>query len=798
MSCSTEPEDFCALFHETLPGRWPCSIGGRLLEVTRTEIGTSESLLVCGMIDEPSASVLLAQIRGGRNTILCTSSGRVLAHSISASLELGGTVKTLQAAFEPGSRPVIQAGLATCREDGRMDDFLVGSNSAQGNRENWIMSLEAVQAPGNLVICELSVPSLALVNTGVAADSLLETIIEENPSPALVVDRTGLIKKLNSAAKAMALEIYGKAEIQGTYFWKWVAEEYREEAKANHDKRIRGYYAPSRYTLGLKPDFRDTMPLLEISVFPLSEGGDSVAFLSRRMDALPECGFPKAEASLLLEPDADAEALVGFLMAGTGAESIVLMLPGKTVTHGNAAGLLEAIPADLPERLWIEDRGVWTLLIPVPGEIGNGVIALGGLRSNALQPCAELALKVISMLPCFHPSQGDRTRARAALEQVSRVMEYAKAGREGYERTLRELATVCGADRAIKAEASPDGSVLRPVVTVGVQGGLPGIPLGSDSIMAWVCVHGRSAFLADPMHDVRMSSVFSDSGSEMAAPIIKGDIVTGVVLLATSSQDGFPGEAMALLETIVGVISALEANIIPDSAAKPAENLDGSLQESVVMELENELSEASAALLGASGLIAGMLHGEGPVEKTMESIRDASGRIASTASVLVGWLRAEAFGGRPDMRWADPYDTVLDLVSRWRSFPASSPAPIHLEEPDQRFVACFDPSWLFIALNSLLRIATANAGPGDSVDVTLSSGSGFWSVQVENSGRGIPATELPALFRSRSAGAPPQGTQASGLEIPLAKRFTEAMGGTIALLSSRDRGTRFTLRFKTS
>jgi len=798
MSCGTEPEDFSALFHGTAPGRWPCSIGGRLLEVTGTELGASETLLVCRMMNEASASSLLSTIRGRRNTILCTSSGRLLARSTAASFDLGSSTKTLQSAFEPGSRPAIQEGLKTCREEGRVDDFLVSSSTAQGSRENWIMSLEAVQAPGSLVLCELSIPSLALVNTGGTADSLLETIIEENPSPALVVDRTGMITKLNGAARSLALEIYGKTEIQGTYFWKWVAEEYREEAKANHDKRIRGYYAPSRYTLGLKPDFRNNVPLMEISVFPLSEGGDSVAFLSRRLDALPECAFPEAEAALLLEPNADAELLTRILGAGTGAESIVLMMPGRTVTHGNAAGLLETIPSDLPDRLWIENHGDWRLLIPVPGENGNGVIALGGLRSNKLRPCGELALKVISLLPCFHPVQGDRTRARAVLEQVSSVMEFAKAGREGYERTLRELASICGADRGIKAEASSDGTVLRPVVTVGVQGGLPGVPMGSDSIMAWVCVHGKSAFLADPMHDVRMSSVFSDSGSEMAAPIIRGDIVTGVVLLATSSQEGFSGEAMAILETVAVVLSALEAAALLDGTAPVTDATEGNLQESVVMEIENELSEASATLLSASGQLPGLCSQEESVGRLLESIRTASGRIASTASVLVGWLRAEAFGGKPDMRWADPCETVFELVSRWKSLPTGSSAPILLEEPEQRFIACFDPSWLLIALNSLLRIASAHAGPEDSVAISLSSGGGYWSVQVENSGRGIPTAELPALFKSRSADGPAHGIQASGLDIPLAKRFTEAMGGTIAVFSSRDRGTRFTLRFKTS
>ncbi len=797
--CGVDPDEFCALFSATAFGRWPCSVGGRLLEVTVASLDTEINLITALELTPNDVTALLSTTRGERKTLLCSSSGRLIALSANVSLETGSSVKTLQSLFEPGSRPAIQAGLSKCAAEGRVDEFLVSSIADHGMRENWILSLENVPAPGRLVFGSLSSPSLAMVNTGGTADSLFDTIIEENPSPTLVLDKTGVITKLNEAARKLALGLYGKAEIQGTFFWKWVSEEYREEAKANHDKRVRGYYAPSRYTLSLKPDSLDKSPLIEICVFPLAEGGDSVVFLSKRLDSPSVCVFPEADAALFEGSTTDTDRLIRILRTGTGADSVALLLPGQTITSGEADQLLDNMPLDPEARVWVELKGTWCLFQPVSGGGWHGTVALGGLQSNELRPCGELALRIVAGLSCLNAPQGDQGRTRTILEKISRVVGHAKKAREeGFDRTLRELASICNADRAVKAEVSSDGTMLMPVVTAGIQGTLPGISLGSDSIMAWVCVHGKSAFLADPIQDVRMSAAFPDSGSEIAVPIITDDIVTGVVLLATSTPEGFDGEAMALLETGAEIISALEATPRADARETgPFRGLD-KLPEALVQEMENELTASSAVVLSASRQLSVLKNGDGADPKLLGFLDEAAGRIASSTPVIVGWLKAAAFGGKPDMQWSDPYEIALDLVTGWRTHSKNPLVPYNLMEPSPRFVACFDPSWLYVTINSLVRVATEHTGAGDSVDISFSTGSGFWSVQVENSGKGIPAADLPSLFKNSAESGGTSGHTGTGLDLPLAKKFTEAMGGTITVFSSRDRGTRFTLKFRTT
>lgn len=796
--CGSDPTEFALLLHGSSHGRWPCSVAGRLIEVNLIPMPGEGALLTAGRLERSAAVTMLDTIRGNRKTLLCTSSGRLAACSSQVPQEMDRDAKTLQSLFEPGSRPAVQAALKRCMATGRVDDFLVASGGGHGNRENWVLSMEAVPAPGRLVLCDLSAPSLALVSTGGNTDSLLKTIIEENPSPALVVDKSGVITQLNHAAGALALELYGEAGIQGTFFWKWVAEEYREEAKNNHDRRVRGYHAPDRYTIGLKTDLLNRTPLMEIRVFPLAEGGDSVAFLANRFDSRSECSFPESEAFRLPGSIGEPGTFLPMVKACTGSDSAALILPGQVHTTGDAAELVREAPPEPGPRTWSESDGSWRMYQSVEWGSGTGTLALGGLRTNGLRPCGELALGMIPGFWSHAALTGLHGGARTALEQVSRIVELAGKGREGVEKALRELAVGCSADRAVKAQVSSDGTMLLPVATMGVQGVFPGFPTGSDNIMAWVSVHGRSAYLADPISDVRMSSVFPDSGSEMAAPIIRGELVTGVLLLATSATEGFDSDSMALLETAAKVLSVLEASSRAESRAEDLGSGTEQLPEAVITELEAAITAEAALLARAAGQFSRAPEEAGAKGELASLISGTAERMASSSSVLMAWLRAAAFGGKPDMRWSDPYDTVAELVAGWRRDLSGKHVEVCIHEPEQRFIACFDPSWLHIALNSLFRVAAGSGGAHSMVSVSLLNGSGFWSIQVETSGEGISASTLPDLFRHRAGSGDQKGIRGAGLDLPLAKRFTEAMGGTVTLFSTKDRGSRFTLRFKSS
>jgi signal transduction histidine kinase len=103
--------------------------------------------------------------------------------------------------------------------------------------------------------------------------------------------------------------------------------------------------------------------------------------------------------------------------------------------------------------------------------------------------------------------------------------------------------------------------------------------------------------------------------------------------------------------------------------------------------------------------------------------------------------------------------------------------------------ALADPNLLKIALqNLLINAAQAQQGKG-SVRVTLRRTDGFNSIDIADSGPGIPPEIRAALFR------PFKTTKArgTGLGMATAKRLIESQDGQIAVESPEPGGTRITL-----
>jgi signal transduction histidine kinase len=67
-------------------------------------------------------------------------------------------------------------------------------------------------------------------------------------------------------------------------------------------------------------------------------------------------------------------------------------------------------------------------------------------------------------------------------------------------------------------------------------------------------------------------------------------------------------------------------------------------------------------------------------------------------------------------------------------------------------------------------------------------------IEVADTGIGIEDDFLPQLFESFSRAEDATGREGSGLGLPITKRLTELMGGTIEVESEKGEGTTFTVR----
>ena len=110
--------------------------------------------------------------------------------------------------------------------------------------------------------------------------------------------------------------------------------------------------------------------------------------------------------------------------------------------------------------------------------------------------------------------------------------------------------------------------------------------------------------------------------------------------------------------------------------------------------------------------------------------------------------------------------------------------------------ANFDRTRIEQALAILLDNAVKYTPRGGEVAVTVSEHDSRVSLEVSDTGIGIPRDQIPLIFErfyrtdeARTAGG-------SGLGLSIARQIAEAHGGTIAVESKLDEGSTFVLRIR--
>ena len=96
---------------------------------------------------------------------------------------------------------------------------------------------------------------------------------------------------------------------------------------------------------------------------------------------------------------------------------------------------------------------------------------------------------------------------------------------------------------------------------------------------------------------------------------------------------------------------------------------------------------------------------------------------------------------------------------------------------------------------NLLSNAIKFTGSG-SVTVSTSQSDGQLIIAVFDTGKGIPAEELPTIFDEyrQAEGSESSVQKGTGLGLSITKKFAELLGGTIGVESEVGKGSTFTVR----
>ncbi len=111
-------------------------------------------------------------------------------------------------------------------------------------------------------------------------------------------------------------------------------------------------------------------------------------------------------------------------------------------------------------------------------------------------------------------------------------------------------------------------------------------------------------------------------------------------------------------------------------------------------------------------------------------------------------------------------------------------------------LALVDEQRLEQVLQNLLHNGVRHTPPGGIVVVGLQADAQTVIIQVKDTGEGIPAEELPRIWERfyRTEVSRLQPGSGTGLGLAIVKELTEAMAGTVSVMSIAGQGTCFTLR----
>jgi len=135
---------------------------------------------------------------------------------------------------------------------------------------------------------------------------------------------------------------------------------------------------------------------------------------------------------------------------------------------------------------------------------------------------------------------------------------------------------------------------------------------------------------------------------------------------------------------------------------------------------------------------------------------------------------------------ADVVDAVRDAFGRDVSvtLPAA-PWPL----PD----VTGDPDLLFVALFNVVANAAKYSEPDDVVEIRGDEQRGAVVLDVADTGRGIPADEVDAVFDELARGSNARDRAGSGLGLALVRTIVQRHGGDVSITSRQGHGTRVRL-----
>ena len=278
-------------------------------------------------------------------------------------------------------------------------------------------------------------------------------------------------------------------------------------------------------------------------------------------------------------------------------------------------------------------------------------------------------------------------------------------------------------------------------------------------------------------------------------------------LLLRAISDGLPivrlradlGTWLALLGgllslvALTGVVVWAAAGRRLDRVLTEARQAQAEAHRRFLRQLDHELKNPLTAIRVGLANLAGTPPGEAR-DRTLAGVEGQVGRLSKLAADLRKLADLET---RPLERTAvDLNELLREAVALAQQRPEGEGRGIALTLPQAPWPlpqVRSDRDLLFLAVYNLLDNALKFTRPGDTIEVRAIEDGRIVTVEVADTGPGIPKDELPHIFKELYRGQGARRTEGSGLGLALVRAIVEQHGGRVTVRSREGEGTVFTL-----
>jgi signal transduction histidine kinase len=381
------------------------------------------------------------------------------------------------------------------------------------------------------------------------------------------------------------------------------------------------------------------------------------------------------------------------------------------------------------------------------------------------------------------------------------------------EKTCRDIAATMAAHSldvpfALLYLRERDGKTLALLAAVGQEGGSPatpgsvGVEDGADA--AWPLaraaagetvlvdeLEGRFALSGGPWGDAVHAALVMPIAS--AEPGITLGVLVAGVSPARALDEGYS----AFYDLLVGQVSVSLRNARAHEDERRRAEALAELDRAKTAFFSNVSHEFRTPLTLMLGPVEDLLGSQRLADedrRELEVVHRNAGRLLRLVNTLLDFSRIEA--GRIDASY-EPTDLsalTADLASSFRSAVERAGLALDVDCPSLAEPVYVDQEmWEKIVLNLLSNAVKFTFEGGIAVRIREAGGAA--TLEVADTGTGIPAPELPHIFERfhRVKGARSRTHEGSGIGLALVQDLVELHGGKVAVSSTEGKGTTFTV-----